>query len=836
VNPGKRDEFLDLLRTRGEVRNFVYQGRKNNGEYFWISMNACLNDNGSGALENGPVIDGFAQDITARKKAEAALQSSLEQHRHYLQSTPYGVFAVDQQGRHLQVNPAACQITGYSEGELLTMSIPDLLFPEDRKVGKDLFQTAQCEGRTQGELPFRTKTGERRWWVITAVKAADGRYLGFCNDITEKRKAESALQREVAERRILLDNIQTQVWYLTDEQTYGAVNQAHADFSGLKIDQMAFRPMAEIFPPDVVATCLQSNIAVFASGRTLHTEEWVSDASGERRLLSILKSPVKDVDGTVNYVVCSAEDVTERKHAETLLRENETRYRELVENANSIILRMDRAGRLLFFNEYAQRFLGYSAEEVLGRNVADTIVPRTDSMGRDLHAFIADIGRHPELYATSENENIRRDGTRVWITWTNKPLYSETGEVEEILCVGNDITERRRDEEEKRQLQSQLLHAQKMEAIGTLAGGIAHDFNNILAAIIGYADIARDEVEAGTPLAKDLDQVLKAGHRAKDLVKQILAFSRQAEDQPVSFYPAAVVKEAIKLLRPTLPATIAISTHIEAEAGPVRIDPTQMHQMLMNLCTNAFHAMEDKGGELDIRLRRVELDTLDVAASPSARPGAYIELAIGDTGSGIPSELIDRIFDPFFTTKVLGKGTGMGLSIVHGIAKSCEGFVTVDSLPGQGTTFHVFLPVVVEERPTPVSTEELMPHGSEHILFIDDEEMLTTMAKTMLERLGYVVTVRTSSLEALTTFQNQPDRFDLVITDLTMPGMTGLDLSRRLLQIRPSLPIILCTGFSTLVSEEKARTMGIRALAHKPLAKKDIAVLINNILHPEHPK
>jgi PAS domain S-box-containing protein len=826
----KRHEFLDQLQTRGEVRNFEYQGRKKNGDPLWIAMNACFNANGSMAEGEGQVINGFALDITTRKHAEAALEESLNQHRHYLRSTPYGVFAVDLQGRYLQVNPAACRITGYTEGELLSMSIMDLLFPEDREVGRHHFQIILREGKGQGEMAFRSKAGERRWWSFTAVKADDGRYLGFFHEITEQRQTEKALQQEVGERRILLDNIQTQVWYLTDENTYGAVNKAHADFIGRTIDQVAFHSIADIFPPDAATVCHQSNIAVFASGKPLHTQEWLPHASGELRLLSILKSPVKGADGTVNYVVCSAEDVTDQKHAEMLLRESEARYRELVENANSIILRMDREGRLSFFNEFAQRFFGYSADEVLGRNVIGTIVPETDSTGNDLRTLIADIGRRPDLYETSENENMRRDGTRVWIAWTNKPLYTKTGEVAEILCVGYDISERKRAEEEKRQLQAQLLHAQKLEAIGTLAGGIAHDFNNILAAVIGYADMAKEEVQEGTSLARDLNQVLKAGHRAKDLVKQILAFSRQADHEPISFYPATVVKEAIKLLRPTLPATIAIGMHIDEKAGPVRIDPTQMHQVLMNLSTNAFHAMEDQCGKLDIRLRRVELDAAGVSARPEARPGAYVELAIGDTGPGIPTELIDRIFDPFFTTKELGKGTGMGLSIVHGIVKSCEGFVTVDSVPGQGSTFHVFLPIVAENHSTPASTDDILPRGSEHILFIDDEEMLTTMAKTMLERLGYLVTVRTSSLEALTTFQNQPDRFDLVITDQTMPGMTGMDLSRQLLRIRPDLPIILCTGFSALVSEEKAKALGIRALAFKPLTKKDIATLMRKVL------
>ena len=705
VEPGKREEFVNLLRTHGEVRNFEYQGRKKNGDRIWISMNARLSAYDKTEMHDGPVIDGFVIDITERKNAEEALQKSEQWHRRYLLSSPLGIFSVDLQGRFTQINPAASQLSGYEEHELLNMSIADLHFKDDAATGLRHFQTALQRGRFQGEMPFRTKTGERRWWAITAVKLSDDRVLGFCNDITERRRAEEEL------------------------------------------------------------------------------------------------------------------------------RMSETRYRELVENANSIILRMDSEGRLSFFNEYAQLFFGYAAENVLGRSVVGTIVPETDSAGRDLKAMIADIGQRPELYASNENENMRRDGTRVWVAWTNKPFYNEAGEVNEILCIGNDITERKQAEEEKRQLQAQLLHAQKLEAIGTLAGGIAHDFNNILAAVIGYADMARENAAEGTMMAKDLNQILKAGHRAKDLVKQILAFSRQTKTEASILYPAVIVKEVVKLLRPSLPSTIAIESVIDQQAGPVLIDPTQLHQILMNLCTNAFHAMEEKGGALSLSLKKVSFDasTLPTAASP----GDYIELAVGDNGTGIPEDVRHRIFDPFFTTKGAGKGTGMGLSIIHGLVGASNGFIVVDSTPGQGSVFRVYLPVVEDDNQAEGKDTEPAPRGSEHILFVDDETILAEMAKMMLEQLGYRVTVRSNSLEALTTFQNHPDLFDLVITDQTMPGMTGMDLARRLLRLRPDLPVILCTGYSALISKEEASAHGIREFALKPLTRKDMALLIRKVLNKE---
>lgn len=392
------------------------------------------------------------------------------------------------------------------------------------------------------------------------------------------------------------------------------------------------------------------------------------------------------------------------------------------------------------------------------------------------------------------------------------------------------LVESKQSEEEKKNLQLQLQQAQKMEAIGTLAGGIAHDFNNILGAILGYAEMARDDCSSGSVDSKDLDQVIQAGHRAKDLVKQILAFSRQAEAQKIPLRPAEIVKESIKLLRSTIPATIAIQQDIDPGTSLILADPTQLHQIIMNLCANAYHAMEETGGTLAISLGNASLTQRDAISVSNVQMGHFVQLSIRDSGSGIPLEIQERIFDPYFTTKETGKGTGMGLAIVHGIVKSYGGVITCHSEVGVGTVFKINLPSLSDQSLPENEKIELTPVGTERILLVDDEPMLAEMGKTMLERLGYTVTVRMNSLEALTTFKNQPDAFNLVITDQTMPGMTGIDLARRMLQIRPGLPIILCTGFSSIISEEKAKSAGIKGFALKPLGKKDIAALIRKVL------
>ena len=423
-----------------------------------------------------------------------------------------------------------------------------------------------------------------------------------------------------------------------------------------------------------------------------------------------------------------------------------------------------------------------------------------------------------------------RHGEDRWIEHVCREVFDQEGKSIGRRVGNRDITERRRAEKEKGEMLEQLVQAQKMEAIGTLAGGIAHDFNNILGAILGYAEMAYEDSLQGSVNPSDLNQVVQAGHRAKDLVKQILSFSRKAEAQKVPLQPATLLKESIKLLRSSIPTTIDIQQDVDSETDLILADPTQIHQIIINLCTNAYHAMEETGGTLSISLQNKVLSQQDLLGHPDVQSGQFVLLSIRDTGSGITPEIQERIFDPYFTTKEVGKGTGLGLSIVHGIVKSSGGFITCHSEIGAGTVFEIILPTFLEQIIPEKKENNVVPAGTERILFVDDEEILATMGQTMLEQLGYTVTTKMSSVEALATFENQPNAFDLVITDQTMPGMTGLDLARRMLRVRPDLPIILCTGYSSQVSEGQARSAGIRGFALKPIIRADFTALIRKVL------
>lgn len=386
----------------------------------------------------------------------------------------------------------------------------------------------------------------------------------------------------------------------------------------------------------------------------------------------------------------------------------------------------------------------------------------------------------------------------------------------------------KRAEEEKEKLQAQLNQTQKLEAIGVLAGGIAHDFNNILGAIMGFTELAQLNIPPDSQVAQDLSAVLVSTHRATDLVKQILTFSRQSTVDRIPLTLQPLVKESLKMLRSSLPSTIAIQEDIDPQCRAVLADPTQIHQIVMNLGTNAFQAMEKTGGILSVGLHSTSMNSVTSLNGQQITPGDYVELTVSDSGTGIGADIIDKIFDPYFTTKEVGKGTGLGLSITHGIIKSYDGAITVESTVGQGTTVHVYFPAIQEEEKIDEESLEC-PRGSERILFVDDEELLVQMGKMMLEQLGYTVTAHIHSTEALEAFRNEPAQFDLVITDLTMPGLTGVELAQRMLEIRPDIPIILCTGFNQLIDEKSAKAIGIKEFCLKPFTMSSIGQLIRKV-------
>jgi len=409
----------------------------------------------------------------------------------------------------------------------------------------------------------------------------------------------------------------------------------------------------------------------------------------------------------------------------------------------------------------------------------------------------------------------------------------ESLEFYQLLRNQNSILEKKVEERTKALANSekQLQQVMKLQAIGTLAGGIAHDFNNILFPIVGYTELTMDDIPKNSQAQQNLEEILKATNRAKELVQQILTFSRQDGQERKPLKVQYLVKEALKLLRATIPSSIEIESDIDDTCGPVKGDPTQIHQVIMNLCTNAYHAMQETGGKLEVSLKEINISYEQSIERVGMKVGKHVELQVKDSGHGMESLVMERIFEPYYTTKEQGKGTGLGLSVIHGIVKNHGGDITVSSLPRQGATFKVYLPII-DDMEVEIEADEPANAitGKERILLVDDEEQIIDIEQQILERLGYHVTPKTDSIEALEEFAAQPDRFDLVITDMTMPKMTGDQLAQRMLAIKPQIPVILCTGFNATISEEKALAMGIVKFVMKPIVKDELASTIRTVL------
>ncbi|MGE4403741.1 MAG: ATP-binding protein [Desulfobulbus sp.] len=520
------------------------------------------------------------------------------------------------------------------------------------------------------------------------------------------------------------------------------------------------------------------------------------------------------------------EEVNTRKVTEQALRESEYKYATLLETMREGLVVIDTAGIITYCNSRLGNMLGYGVEELVGNPLEDYLYKE------DKELFYQQLKLHEKgLMPPYEITWQKKSGDILLSSISPALLQNKDGTVIGSFGVITDITAEREAELQKQALENQLQQTQKMEALGTLAGGIAHDFNNILAAIIGYAELAAGKAKPGTIVAKYLEVILSAGDRAAKLVQQILAFSRQSnqDKQPLEIVP--IIKEAMKLIRAATSSSISIELDLKQDVGQIMADPTQIHQIVMNICTNACHAMALKGGKLRVAIERVHLDEQEAQVF-HVQPGDFVRLIISDTGSGIPPELRQRIFEPFFTTKEVGKGTGLGLSVVHSIVSDLSGNIHVESEIGQGTAFTIHLPISLQpSTKKAIISENILYGNGEHLIWVDDEEPLVTMGCQILTSLGYQATGFVDPEQCLETVLQHSDRYQLIVSDYNMPKLNGLALLENIRSRGIEIPFILCSGFSEEITSENARQKGLHQYLMKPVRKYDIALAVYKTLH-----
>ena len=646
--------------------------------------------------------------------------------------------------------------------------------------------------------------------------------------IARLKQAEKEQARSEALHRNLINTIPDLIWLKDLNGVYLSCNQKFEQFFGAKESEIIGRTDYDFIDKDLADFFRRHDNKALKLKKPSRNEEILTFASnGYTGIFETIKSPMYDNDGDIIGILGIARDISRRKKMESGLEKNKKR-----------LISAQRIGRLgnweydistnqIWGSEEARRIYGFdpACDNFTLDEIEACIIER-----ERVHKALTDLIQYDKPYDIEFEINPADGDPPVrTIKSTAELLRDNHGQPRKVVGVIQDISKWKKAETEKIKLTNQLRQAQKMEAIGTLAGGIAHDFNNILAAIIGFCELAFFDVEDGSDVQNDLNEIYAAGHRAKDLVKQILAFSRQSEEEIVPVQVKSIMKEIVSLLKASIPSSIEIKTFIESKSF-IKGNPTQIHQVILNLCTNAAYAMEENGGILMLSLKDVEIkEPLSVNPLYEIMPGKYLEIVVSDTGEGIAPDVMDSIFEPYFTTKPHDEGTGLGLALVHGIVHSCAGAVTVSSEVGKGSVFKVLFPVIEIKKSQLTDVIEELPTGTERILFVDDEMSITRMVERALRQLGYSIVVQTSSLAALEMFQSGPDEFDMVITDMTMPKMSGEKLAMALLEIRPELPIILCTGFSKNISEQKALNAGIRAFLYKPVNTTELAKTIRTV-------
>lgn len=780
--------------------------------------------------------DKLRQEIAEREQAEAAIRVSKDEYQSTLNHLLIGVVVHAVDSSILMSNPEASHILGLTSEQMLGKKAIDpawsfvhedttIMELGDYPVNRVLATKKPLQDYVVGiNRPDRNYI---TWVTVNAIPV-------FSNDnvlqkvivnfveITARKQAEKALRESEEKYRRIFENSVVGFFQSTPEGRFIIVNRAFSKMLHYESPEDLVSSISNIAAQFYVNAQDRDQIMAILQreGRVDNFEFKARCKDGEEIWVSNSTLAIFNKAGSVIRYEGIISNITERKQAEKERLQSEEKYRSFFENSIVGIFQSTPKGRFISVNLAFSRMLGYDSPEELISSITD-IATQYYVNPEDRQRFLQ-LLQESQRVENYEFKVHRKDGSQIWVSNSTRAYFDKEGEAVRYEGIVIDITERR-------QMANRLQQAYKMEAIGTLAGGIAHDFNNILSAILGYTELSLTDSEPGSLLHGNLRKVMKAGERARDLVHQVLSFSRQGDQEKLPVQLMPIIKEVLKFIRASLPTSIEIQQELRGDPT-ILADPTQIHQVVMNLCTNAAHAMQDGGGILRVSLENIELDSEFTSRHPGLQPGVHVKLTISDTGYGISPEVVKRIFDPFFTTKGKGEGTGMGLSVVHGIVKSHGGIIDVYSTPGKGSVFTVFFSAIERRLVHDTKPEKALVGGTEHILLVDDEPPLVELGVAMLEALGYQVTGIESSIEALALFKENPNRFDLVITDLAMPKITGDRLAEQLIDIKPDIPIILCTGFSAAIDEDRAKNMGIKAFINKPILRHQISRTIRTVL------